>query len=173
MKRAKKKRVPCSTCGRKLWRLRARKATQCPKCCAAYQLRWEHANPEKMAAKWNRFYERNKVRLNIARGVWRRLHAEIAHKTEKRYRARLRIAADEVDAAVDCVCGSSHAFDRRAAILRRMLPTTAREIREVWSCIWGSPDMKDAGSRRLYRDLEKIGALREGGTFYLRESRAA
>ena len=55
-------------------------------------------------------------------------------------------------------CGLPHADERRHAILRRMLPADAWTIRDAYPHFW--PPSDKAGERRLYRDLNAMGAAR-------------
>lgn len=172
---AKKKIVSCtaSGCSRKMWRLTVRKNMRCKKCTAFAQARWRKANPEKMIVKWRARYAANKEAMNAARIEYGRKHPEVSRAASRRYRQRLELAAQEVDEAAECACGAAHTEERRLTILKRMLPAGVHEIRDAWSCLWGLPGEQDAGARRLYRDLEKLGTVRDGGTFYLQSARAA
>jgi ribosomal protein L37AE/L43A len=147
-RKAKKQRLSCSTCGRKVWRRRSLKVVRCAKCADAYRLRWQKKNnPD----KWKKHYADNKERLNVARAEWRRQHLTVAHKTEARYRERIRAAADDVEAALACDCGASHTQERRLKILRLCADFSATEIREAYPCLWPC-------ERTLYRDRALLSA---------------
>lgn len=56
-------------------------------------------------------------------------------------------------------CGVRHTIEQRAALLRRLLPASVHAIRDAYPHIWGLPQDDDAGARKLYRDLRRIGAV--------------
>jgi len=63
---------------------------------------------------------------------------------------------------------------RRLAILRRMLPATASELREAYPDAWPSgyyPHARGAAmeSRKLFRDLHELGAVSRDGLWRLPE----
>ena len=59
--------------------------------------------------------------------------------------------AAEIDRAADGVVTAEH----RYAVLRRMLPATVLDVKDVRSDLW--PD-SDAGRKRLQRDMRAVGA---------------
>lgn len=169
-----KRRMRCSFCHRMPWRSQPRAVVRCQTCKLAYEK--EHAKTKDRSAEKKRWYEEHKE-LTIARSrAFKKKNLARVQKQEKarhrKYRLRLKAAADVVDSYA--CCGSPHTEERRLAIIRRILPASTHEIREAWSCIWGLPfDDKSPGARRLYRDLQKLGAISNGGTYYLTEKRAA
>jgi hypothetical protein len=79
----------------------------------------------------------------------------------------------EIEDAVNCICGLSHAIEDRLPRVRRMLPCTTKEIQEAYSCVYpddgyeklieGKVVMQHI-PRMLFRDLEMVGAVRLRGS---------
>jgi hypothetical protein len=168
------RRVACvGGCGKKLPTKGDNSRRRCKPCRRRQRREWYAANKGRLdTGKWAREHPAQR-RAYIA--AWRAKHPGKNAKYDRAYKKRLKEMTDavlvELEAA--CTCGVVHDAGQRERVLRRMLPATAHEIREAWSCIWGLPDEKGAGARRFYRDLEKLGAVWQGGTFYLSTARAA
>lgn len=65
-------------------------------------------------------------------------------------------------------CGLSHRMESRLKILRRMLPCTPRDVAEAYPCIWPAevdPEKGACAPRMLFRDLHKLGASSNDGTW--------
>jgi hypothetical protein len=63
-------------------------------------------------------------------------------------------------------CSAPHSFERRAAIVRRLLPATTAEIRASVPHFYGDVEARGDvgdGSALLRRDLRRIGAVRARG----------
>lgn len=163
--------VQCSYCPSKMSRKVCRQIRTCRKCKAKKMTARYVAHKEEVNRYTHEWYLANKDRKAALSRAWEKAHPGKKTKYQRDYRRRERkknaVVISELRGR--CSCGLQH---DNLSILRRMLPTTAHEIREAWSCIWGLPNEDDAGARRLYRDLEKLGTVRDGGTFYL-QSRAA
>jgi len=84
----------------------------------------------------------------------RRLHERVACEFAEE-RALARICTE---------CGSSHAPEDRQAVVRRMLPCSAEDLREAHPCWWAGGA---AGDRMLWRDLHTAGAAHADGTWSL------
>lgn len=157
-------KVPCSDCGTMVRRLKRRPRVTCTPCGkknnAAKSRQWyaEHKatvdtgkwwreHPEKRVEYMRAYREKNRTHLRL----YARLYARRSYRRNKKLLADL--PCDD--------CGMNHTDERRATILRRMLPCHTSEIHEAWTCIWGPAGKKgSAGEQRLYRDLERIGAER-------------
>jgi hypothetical protein len=156
----------------------------------AYAKRWRRKNRLKVrayAAKWREDH-RQHVRdthqawRNAHPDLWkaavkrnRKAHPETVNARHRRYRRRQKENVAKLLATLPCFdCGVKHTPARRAEVIRRMLPATAKEIREARPCFWGdASDVDCPGVRMLYRDLKQL-AVRVGGTFYPpAEARAA
>lgn len=173
-RRPKKKPVQCSKCPRQEMRRLARSDVECKRCRKKRLAAWHAEHKTVVHARHRERYLANKADVMRRAKSWAKAHPESVRKKGQRYKQRERARNAELIADLPCLdCGMKHTDEKRFSILHRMLPATAHEIREAWSCIWGLPDEKDAGSRRLYRDLEKLGAVGQGGTFYLSTARAA
>lgn len=158
----------------------------------AYAKRWRRKNRLKIrayAAKWREDHrqhvrDEHQAWRNAHRELWkaavkrnRKAHPKTVNARHRRYRRRQKENLAKMIAQLPCFeCGVHHTFERRAAVIRRMLPATAGEIREARPCFWGNPAgaRDSAGEMRLYRDLEQLGAVNIGQTFYpAAEARAA
>ena len=74
-------------------------------------------------------------------------------------------AEDDILGGVCVRCGYSHHPEDRRAALARMLPSTFDGLREAWPCRYPTTP---AGTKRLQRDLEAIGAIFGGSVFWAR-----
>lgn len=175
MKHSKKKWVKCSFCPRVFKRERARRLIRCAICLRKQKRAWydEHAEERRAAEKARRIAD---PRVGEASRAWQKANPERMKVYRDRYLRREKQRLAELVASLPCLeCGEKHSFENRAKVIRRMLPATVRDIREARPCFWGDPtDANSAGARRLYRDLEQLGALRFRCSFHLpTETRAA
>jgi hypothetical protein len=67
----------------------------------------------------------------------------------------------------ECTCGLPHDQATRLRILRRLLPCSSREIREVYPCLWEAAgrerprgSSQREASSTLFRDLRALGAVK-------------
>lgn len=172
-----KKRVRCSHCHNSCWKQTQRKDTRCRLCVnAMVRERYAAHKGEIDSGRWWRAHPAERLAYMAK---WREKNREKLREYHREYQRELRKREVEQNAAViaslPCFeCGMRHTMERRAAILRRMLPSGAHDIREAWSCIWGAPDeTHSAGERMLYYDLSRIGAVRARGTFSIPSTRSA
>lgn len=152
-----KKRVPCKVCKKPCLRFLAQPFVTCEDCQRQDKRRRAHEqyidHREEWLARaraWDAAHpERKKeIRRNYERRNFARRRVE-KNAQQRRVRAEDRAILDELP----CMeCGMKHTPERRAAILRRMLPRPATDIREAWPCMWGGM----AGERRFYRDIERV-----------------
>lgn len=169
-----KKKVQCAHCPRKVWRYRADMDASCTPCRKQHRARWHAVNRAARTEKMAAWYRAHAKAHQAAVAEWRKNHPEDVRRYSREWWREERRLTRETLADLPCLeCGMKHTEERRLSILGRMLPTSAHEIRDAWSCIWGLPGEQDAGARRLYRDLEKLGTVRDGGAFYLQSARAA
>lgn len=90
--------------------------------------------------------------------------ARTALRVQKLHAQVMAELAVERDAATVCHdCGLSHSSERRAEVLLRLLPCTVEDARQAHPCFWAGT----AGERRLYRDLEALGAIVFRGSWAL------
>jgi hypothetical protein len=173
-----KQLIGCSYCPATMWRKQIRPVNTCRKCMLAktriQSHRWHeaHKGQHDSGAWWRNHPEERKAYL-IA---YREKNRKKLRRYHRRY-ARNRSRQDkQLLADLPCMeCGSKHTIERREQLLRRLLPCTVREIREIHPCLWGPPDESNSKrERELYRDLHRLGAVRLSGTWYpASESRAA
>lgn len=93
--------------------------------------------------------------------------ASTALKVEKLHREVMAELELEKSLPKLCLnCSLEHSKEQRLKVVARMLPTTADEIRKAWPCFY-SHGHRDAGERRLYRDLEDLKAINYKGLWAL------
>ena len=175
-------RVPCSYCGKEVRRQKRRKRVTCFQCNKknnnAKTREWNAAHkaevdtgkywrnhPAERIAYMREYREKNRTHLRL----YARLYARRAYRKNKQLLADL--PCDD--------CGMKHTPERRAAILRRMLPCHTSDVHAAWGCIWGpagAEHRSSAGAKMLQRDLHGIGALSHGtrgGWYELPQASAA
>lgn len=165
----RKKIVPCATCGVELKRYRFRDDAKCPRCHLAYKLQWnlDHQQEKQLA-------ERARVKAmspaersaHMARiRDWQKANPEKTQAYDRNYRRRVATETKTILDEMPCLdCGVVHSQEHRFATIRRMLPATIEEIREVWPCFW----LEDAGYQQLRRDLKAFGATLNHRTWEVR-----
>jgi hypothetical protein len=93
-------------------------------------------------------------RLVLASSIleMKRLHAQVMRELE----------IEKAAATICAECGQSHDPEDRRKVVLRMLPCTGEDLREAHPCWWDGRD-DSARERRLYRDLDAVGAVKVAG----------
>jgi hypothetical protein len=159
--------IRCASCSKSLHRKRPNPKARCKSCYRTYSADWRKKNRAHVQALHAAWRAQNQERIQGYTAAYMEANGDRVRKRNAACHRRCRRDAKALLNALPCMdCGMRHTWERRARILRRMLPTTAHEIREAWTCVWGDPWVDDAGGRKLYRDLHAIGAVRVGGSWY-------
>jgi len=126
------------------------------------------AHKAQVRMRLDAYRERHPELVKKWHDAWLKLNRKHINRLERARRRRERKINATVLRELPCMeCGDSHGEARREAILRRMLPASAHEIREAHPCLWGdASEAHSAGERMLYRDLRRAGAMRDGSTWY-------
>jgi hypothetical protein len=179
IKRCKWKMVPCSKCQKPI-RRRICKNPTCSTCQRNNRL--AYFSERYMAGKLAGVERPNWCATHKEqRRAWAAKYREANRERIRRQdnlRARKRAKADRALLSdLPCLdCGMKHTQERRATILRRMLPCHTSEIHEAWDCIWGPTGFEhkgSAGAQRLRRDLMLLGAVSVGMGHYKLPQRSA
>jgi hypothetical protein len=183
-----RRKVPCKTCPAMVSRKRGGKDIVCKACrrkhSKAVRSKWRQANRLDIRKYDRRWFVENREKRLRDFAEWERTHPEKRRAIDRRWRKKQAQLAQETLASVPCLdCGVKHTFERRAEVIRRMLPATAKEIREARPCFWGDASDVDGagradalpgpeaarGARR--RDLLPAGGSEGGGMSYRLDQR--
>jgi hypothetical protein len=92
----------------------------------------------------------------------KKVTAKNAHKVRKLHKEVMEeVAQGKLDKYFCTKCGRSHAKKYRHAFLKRNLPRTSKQLKDLWSCAYGGI----AGDRALYRDLNELHAEADCGVW--------